>query len=215
VPDLSLFKANVIQKFLLCIVFLLCVVTKASARPIYVYQQADGSKKFSTQPPPSGTSAKVFTARKSTFSWYNPKPMYGGLSLYKQNKHTFDAYIKDASLKSGIEYSLIKAVIHAESGFNPKAISPKGARGLMQLLPSTAKDMGVADIHSPTDNIAGGTKYLKLLLKRYNGDTVRALAAYNAGMDWVDKYKGVPPFEETQKYVKIVARLRDRYSSDG
>jgi len=141
--------------------------------------------------------------------------MYGGVSMYKLHKNSFDVHIKDAAYKTGLDYSLIKAVIHAESGFNPRAVSPKGARGLMQLLPTTARDMGVDNVYEPSDNIAGGAKYLKKLVTRYEGDLIRALAAYNAGMSWVDKYKGVPPFEETQKYVKIVARLRDRYSSDG
>ena len=189
--------------------------TSASARPIYVYQQADGSKKFSTTPPPIGTSAQVFTARKSSFSWYNPKPMYGGTSMVKLHQDSFDEHISLAALATGLDKSLIKAVIHAESGFNPRAISSKGAMGLMQLLPSTARDMGVVNSFSPAENIQGGAKYLKLLLSRYNGDVIRAVAAYNAGMDWVDKYKGVPPFEETQKYVKIVERLRDRYRSNG
>ena len=141
--------------------------------------------------------------------------MYGGVSMYTLYKNTFDQHIRGAATETGLDVSLIKAVIHAESGFNPHAISSKGASGLMQLLPSTARDMGVLNIFSPEDNIRGGSKYLKLLFDRYKGDTVRALAAYKAGMDWVDKYKGVPPFEETQKYVKIVERLRDRYKNNG
>ena len=206
---------NKFQPLLVVFVLNVLLLSKSEAKPIYVYQQPDGSKKFSTVPPPSGISAQIFTARKSTFSWYNPKPMYGGVSMYKLYGNTFDTQIQLAAEKTGLDDSLIKAVIHAESGFNPHAVSQKGARGLMQLLPSTARDMGVLDIFSPEQNIQGGSKYLKLLLSRYSGDVTKALAAYNAGMDWVDKYKGVPPFEETQKYVKIVARLRDRYKTNG
>lgn len=187
----------------------------AFAGPVYVYHQPDGSKKFSNIPPPKGIKAQVFTARKSTFSWYKQPPRYGGASMIKLYGKSYDEIIASAAAVHELDSSLIKAVIHAESGFNPKAVSPKGAQGLMQLMPGTARDMGVYNPFSPADNIAGGSRYLKYLLSRYKGNETKALAAYNAGMDWVDKYNGVPPFEETQRYVKIVAKLRDRYKSQG
>jgi soluble lytic murein transglycosylase-like protein len=196
-------------KYLIIFLFL---ANNTFAGPVYVYHQKDGSKKFSNIPPPKGIPAQIFTARKSTFSWYREPPRYGGKSMVKLYGHTFDEIIESAAKAYELDKHLIKAVIHAESGFNPKAISPKGAQGLMQLMPGTAKDMGVSDVFSPNENISGGTKYLKMLLKRYDGNSIKAIAAYNAGMDWVDKYKGVPPFEETQKYVTIVTKLRERYS---
>lgn len=193
------------------LVSLLAIAQSATAGPIYVYHQRDGTKKFSNVPPPSGVKAQVFTARKSSFSWYRVRPSYGGPNLFKLYGNTFDELISQAALKTGLERSLIKAVIHAESGFNPKAISPKGARGLMQLMPGTARDLGVRDSFSPHENIAGGSQYLAMLLRRFKGNVVHALAAYNAGMDNVDKYKGIPPFQETRNYVNTVTKLQNRY----
>ena len=113
---------------LLTIIF----TANAFAGPVvYVYQNPDGSKKFSNIPPPKNIAAQVFTARKSTFSWYREPPRYGGISMVKLYGHTYDEMIQSAASVYNLESSLIKAVIHAESGFNPKAISPKGAQGLM------------------------------------------------------------------------------------
>lgn len=128
----------------------------------------------------------------------------------KENK--FDKIIDEASSKFGVPRELIKAVIKAESNFNPIAISPKNAMGLMQLIPSTAKEMGVEDVFDPYQNIIGGTKYLKMLLDRYNGNLFLALSAYNAGPDRVDKTGGIPNIEETQNYVDRVLKFYKEYS---
>jgi hypothetical protein len=114
--------------------------------------------------------------------------------------------IREASLRFGVEESLIEAVILAESGFNPYAVSRAGAIGLMQLMPSTAERFGVEEIFDPRENILGGTCYLSYLLSLYKGDLTLALAAYNAGEHAVDRYGGVPPYRETQGYVRIVKR---------
>lgn len=108
---------------------------------------------------------------------------------------------------------MIRAVIHAESNFNPLARSRKGAMGLMQLMPGTARDMGVNDASNAAENIEGGVKYLAWLLKRFNGDITLATAAYNAGPGSVAKYGGVPPFEETKTYVFRVNILHQRYKT--
>jgi soluble lytic murein transglycosylase-like protein len=111
-----------------------------------------------------------------------------------------------ASSRHSIDPDLISSVIHAESNFNPKALSPKGAQGLMQLMPGTASRLGVNDAFQPDANIDAGTRYLRELLLRYNDDLPKALAAYNAGPQRVEQYRGVPPYRETHAYVARVIR---------
>ncbi len=123
----------------------------------------------------------------------------------------FGDEIAQAAHRYGLEPSLVRAVIHAESGFNARARSPKGALGLMQLMPGTARDMGVTDARIPGHNIRGGTQYLAHLLARFKNDVTLATAAYNAGPEAVQKYAGVPPFAETQVYVQRVKILHQRY----
>lgn len=125
----------------------------------------------------------------------------------------FPDEIAAASLASGVDAALIRAVIHAESAFNPRALSAKGAQGLMQLMPGTAIDLGVGDAFDAGQNISGGAQYLSQLLKTFAGDETRATAAYNAGPGAVRKYDGVPPYAETQVYVQRVAQLRQRYAT--
>lgn len=127
-----------------------------------------------------------------------------------------DAYrneIAQAAMDFGVDASLLRAVIHAESAFNPLAVSIKGAQGLMQLMPGTASDLGVSDAFDVAQNIRGGARYLAQLLADFNGDEELATAAYNAGPGAVRKYGGVPPYAETKVYVQRVATLHDRYSN--
>lgn len=129
--------------------------------------------------------------------------------IHKNAKRQFQSYINAAAEKYGVEIGLIEAVILAESSFNPSATSHKGAMGLMQLMPGTAIDLGVSDAYDPKQNIDGGVKYLKGLLDAYDGDRQLALAAYNAGPEAVNKYNGIPPYRETQNYVRKIEALLD------
>lgn len=123
----------------------------------------------------------------------------------------FHGIIIQAAGRYEVDPHLIRAIILAESGYNPKAKSKKGARGLMQLMPSTAKSLGVEDIYDPEENIDGGVRYFRSLLDRFDGDVQLALAAYNAGSRHVRNYEGIPPFKATQRYIKKVLKFHKKF----
>src|SRR5262245_30383100 len=127
------------------------------------------------------------------------------------DKKNYDDLIREMSRAYDVEYALVKAVIKAESGFDPRAVSPKGAGGLMQLMPATAAQHGVADRFRPRDNIEGGVRHLKWLLDRYGGNVPYAVAAYNAGHARVEAAGGIPNIPETRDYLARVIRCRDNY----
>jgi len=127
-------------------------------------------------------------------------------TLHPVPAKTINQHLLEASQTSGIDRDFLESVVHRESGFNPRAVSPKGARGLMQLMPDTANQLGVKDSFDPGQNIQGGTAYLRQLLELYHGDAQKALAAYNAGTRRVEQYKGVPPYRETRAYVAGIIR---------
>ena len=138
----------------------------------------------------------------------NPGVNFGSVRL---NTTAFQTEIGAAAREFGVEEAVVRAIIHAESAYNPTALSRAGAQGLMQLMPPTARRFGVTDSYDAAQNIRGGVQYLSWLLKRFNGNLTLAAAGYNAGEGAVDRHGGVPPYSETQYYVKRVAQLADRY----
>ena len=145
--------------------------------------------------------------------WQTPPVLLPDMVPFRGKKgdEVFDHFISDAAERYFMDPAVIKAVIMAESGFNPRAVSRVGARGLMQLMPRTASSLGVEDAFDPQANILGGTQYLKKLLQRFNGNLELALAAYNAGGRNVRKYKGIPPFKATHRYIAKIKVYYQHY----
>jgi soluble lytic murein transglycosylase-like protein len=165
---------------------------------IYVYRDARGVMHFTNVP---------------TKPVYRPFQLLQPYirSLRGKESAAFDQLIRESCQRYGVEFALVKAVIKAESAFDPLALSRAGARGLMQLMPDTAALHGVTDSHDPRDNIDGGVRHLRLLLDRFRGDLTLTVAAYNAGPEAVARYNGVPPYQETQEYVQRVLQYRESY----
>ena len=166
---------------------------------IYIYIDSSGVVHFTNVP--TSTDYKLYI--KET----KPKSRVRIRAASQQ----YDDIIKKAQKKYGVDFSLIKAVIQVESDFNPKAVSKKGAKGLMQIMPDNYKKLYIKDPFNPSQNIMGGTLYLQQLLTRYDNKLPLALAAYNAGPTAVDKYKRVPPYKETQNYVRKVMKTYNAY----
>lgn len=145
--------------------------------------------------------------------WVIPKANAAGITPDMEEIEIINRSMLLAAKHHNVDTGLIAAMIEQESMWNPKAVSHVGAKGLMQLMPGTAKDMGVKDPFNPFDNVMGGTRYIKKLLDRYSGDVKLALAAYNAGMGNVKKYGGVPPFKETQNYIKKIKQRLEKFGS--
>jgi soluble lytic murein transglycosylase len=171
-----------------------------AGRPIYSFVGSDGVIHFTDAP------------RDSRYRRI-PDPTPARASARAPRRWDYDRLIGLTARQHEVEPALVKAVIAAESNFDPEAVSRAGAQGLMQLMPTTATHLGVDDPLRPTENVRAGTRYLRLMLDRY-GDLERAVAAYNAGPAAVDRYGGVPPYPETQAYVRRVLTYYRRYHGD-
>ncbi|MFD2617090.1 lytic transglycosylase domain-containing protein [Terrilactibacillus laevilacticus] len=154
------------------------------------------------------SSSSDFLTNQINSNYYGnyllPETNKSAASTNQSNTNTIDTLIHQSAIKNQVDPKLIQSIIQHESGGNPNAISPAGAKGLMQLMPATAASLGITNVFDPKQNIEGGTKYIAEFLKKYNGNKELALAAYNAGSGNVAKYHGVPPFSETQRYVRSV-----------
>jgi soluble lytic murein transglycosylase-like protein len=178
---------------------------------VYKIVRANGVTEYTNTRPVRGGYQLLFTYISTCFACnVHSNVNWSSTAL---NLSAYRAEVAAAAAEFGVDPSLLRAVIHAESAFNPNAISNKGAEGLMQLIPETASDMGVNNPFDVSQNIRGGAQYLAGLLKEFKGDERMATAAYNAGPQNVLKYNGVPPFDETRVYVDRVATLRQRYHS--
>lgn len=196
--------------------FLLALVAPfaAGAGGIYRYVEADGTIVY-TNVAPRGPQARI---TKKLEGELRPAPLPDAPAKItprtRQELTSFDALIDSAALRYKIPINLVRAVMHAESAFDPTAVSSAGASGLMQLMPETAQKMYVKDIFDVKENIEGGVRYLRILANEFDGDMVKMVAAYNAGPDAVRRYNGqVPPFAETQAYVRKVLQLYFQYKA--
>ena len=181
---------------------------------IYVYVNQAGSRLITDHP---RTDLVGYTLVKS----YGVDDYFGladrpsiGTRTFRTRSSQYDDLIISKAAKFGIEPALLKAIIHIESSFNADALSPKGAMGLMQLMPATAQRYGVRSRKDPAESLEGGGRYMRDLLKQFNQDLELALAAYNAGENAVVKYSGIPPYPETRAYVTNVLALLDKYRED-
>lgn len=208
--------------FALClgtIGFLNSSVSTYAGQMIYQFKDTNGTTLLTNKKKAEYSHLKVVKATYYPDSNIHSYSNWGAseasvLPSYSRNKNAFDQLIRQAAQQHGVSEGLIKAVMHTESGFNIKARSPVGAQGLMQLMPATARRFNVSNAYDPQQNIFAGAKYLSWLLKRFNGDTRLAIAAYNAGEGNVDKYGGIPPFRETQDYVRrVTSRYQNLYAS--
>ena len=187
--------------------FALGAASTVEGEQIYVISRTDRSPLFTNKSDAASRGGALFGTARGSFFKVRRSPRSTKLFL-----HHYREEIVAAAREHDVDSDLVTAVIHAESSFNPLAVSPKGAKGLMQLMPLPAKSLGVKDPFAPRENIRGGTSLLAQLRRKFNGDDRLALAAYNAGEGAVRRYNGIPPYRETRAYVEKVLKLKAAYT---
>ena len=188
------------------IFFCLFCLTSLSSAGIYRYVDENGVIHFTNCPRDPKFKLYIRESREDV----GDENQSSSLS-YIKDSNQYDSLISEFSKKYQVEFALIKAMIRTESGFNPFAVSRKGAKGLMQLMPETASRLNVSNIFSPRENIEGGVRYFKYLLSLFNNDLRLSLAAYNAGENVVAELRSIPPYRETVDYVKKVLSYYQSY----
>ena len=197
-----------IAVLLTCQVCLLILAAISARADIYRYEDDEGIVHFTDAP--TDRRFKIFMRDLK-----KDKQLRRKLQLASSvNPAEYEQIISSCATKYGVNACLIKAVIHAESGYNPNAVSRKGASGLMQLMPGTARSLKVSNSFDPKDNVEGGVKYLRFLLDTFRGDVSLAVAAYNAGLNKVARYGGIPPYNETRTYVNRVLSYMQSYQTN-
>ncbi len=185
---------NILHIVVLGTIFFLSTAVSSVHADIYMYIDANGVMHFTNAPTSNEHEYKVYLKERTSVS----------KKFYSTNK--YDHFITDASEQTGVDSRLLKAMIKAESDFNTRAVSKKGAMGLMQIMPENFKMLDLENPFDPMQNIRAGARYFQQLYKRFNGKLALSLAAYNAGPTAVDRYKRIPPYQETEEYVRRVLR---------
>ncbi len=185
---------NILHIVVLSTIFILSAAVSSVHADIYMYIDANGVMHFTNTPTSNEHEYKVYVKERTSVS----------KKFYSTNK--YDHFITDASEQTGVDSRLLKAMIKAESDFNTRAVSKKGAMGLMQIMPENFKMLDLENPFDPLQNIRAGARYFQQLYKRFNGKLALSLAAYNAGPTAVDRYKRIPPYQETEEYVRRVLR---------
>jgi len=204
--------AAIVERIAPCgLLGLLLAAAPVVANDIYKYTDDDGTVTYSGLKPLRGPYEKL--EPNCLLSYIGCELSRSDWSRVPLNQRDYLQHIRDVAERHGLEPALVRAVVHAESNFNHRAVSRAGAQGLMQLMPKTQLQLGVRDPFDVHDNLDGGTRLLKELLNRYRNNLRFAAAAYNAGPEAVERYRGIPPYEETRNYVRRVTELYSRYKT--
>jgi len=189
--------------------FMLFAVFGAARAEVYVYEMPDGTRVITDHPINSKHSRVVRVA--PDVKGAGKLAAQKNSPVFREDAATYDRLIRRYADEYGVEFALVKAIMTVESAFNPYAVSNKGARGLMQMMPSTAARYGVTDIYNPAENVRAAAQHLKFLFDTFGNKPILVIAAYNAGENAVKQHRGIPPYEETQNYVKKVLSYQRQY----